>query len=128
MAVLSPFPYGLDNAAMIYSRSMHPAMSSYVGLPKHCLHPTFELLATMSETSSIDSSKDSDGWADADFSRLHDPEGLCRFMGACDYLFSCPDSDGKDHDPSRECFHVEVDKIAHRNTTPVGQGIHTPLQ
>jgi hypothetical protein len=95
-------------------------MSSYAGSPEHRLHTTFELLAITSETSSTDSSEDSDGWADVDFSELHDPEGLRRFMGACDYLFSCPDSDGEDHDPSRECFHVEVEEIASGDATPLG--------
>jgi hypothetical protein len=33
-------------------------------------------------------------------------------MGAYDYLFDCPDSDEENYDPSRECFHVEVDEIA----------------
>jgi hypothetical protein len=120
VAVLSPFPYGLNNATMIHPHSMHLAMSSCVGLPKHHLHTTFELLATTSETSSTDSSEDSDGWAGADFSGLHDPEGLHRFMGACNYLFNCLDSDGEDHGPSRECFHVEVEEIAPGDATPVG--------
>jgi hypothetical protein len=40
-------------------------------------------------------------------------------MGACDYLFDYPDSD-EDYDPSRECFHVEVEEIASGDATPVG--------
>jgi hypothetical protein len=76
MAATSPFPHGLDNAATSYSRSMRSTMSSYVGLPKHHLRATLELLATTSVTSSTDSTEDSDGWAGANFSRLHNPEGL----------------------------------------------------
>jgi hypothetical protein len=45
---------------------------------------------------------------------------VCRFMGTYDYLFGCPDSDEVDYDPSRECFHVEVEEIAPRDATPVG--------
>jgi hypothetical protein len=74
--VVSPFPYGLDNTAMIHSRSMRPAMSSCVGLPEYHLPTTFEFSKTMTETSSIDSSEDSDKWAGADFSGLRDLEGL----------------------------------------------------
>jgi hypothetical protein len=128
VVVLSSLPYGLNNAATIHSRSMCPAMSSCTGLPKHRLHTTFELLATTLETSSTDSSEDSDEWAGADFSGLRDPKGLRRFMGACDYLFSFPNFDGEGHDPSHECFHVEVEEIAPGDATPVGQGVRAPLQ
>jgi hypothetical protein len=72
----SAFPYGLDNAAMGYSHSMRPTMSSYAGLPEHHLRATLELLATTSVTSSTDFAEDSDGWIGADFYRLHNLEGL----------------------------------------------------
>jgi hypothetical protein len=75
-AAPSPFPYGLDNAATGYSRSMRSTMSSYTGLLEHHLRATLELLAITSVTSSADSTKDSDRWASADFSRLRNPEGL----------------------------------------------------
>jgi hypothetical protein len=103
-------------------------MSSYMGLPKHHLHATLKLPANTSVTSSADSTEDNDGWAGADFSRLHNPEGLRQFMGACDYLFDCPDSNQEDYDPSRECFHVEVEEIALGDATAVGQGVRTTLQ
>jgi hypothetical protein len=76
VAAPSLFPYGLDNAATGYSRSMHSTMSSYAGLPEHHLRAALELLATTSETSSADSTEDSDRWAGADFSGLRNPEGL----------------------------------------------------
>jgi hypothetical protein len=79
-------------------------------------------------TSSADSVEDNDGWAGADFSGLRNPEGLRQFIGAFDYLFECPDSDEENYDPSRECFHMEVEEIASGDATPVGQGIRTPLQ
>jgi hypothetical protein len=49
-------------------------------------------------------------------------------MGAYDYLFSCPDSDEEDYDPSCEFFHVKVEEIAPGDATPIGQGVRTPLQ
>jgi hypothetical protein len=104
---------------MGYSRSMHSTVSSNAGLPEHHLRATLELLATPSETSSTDSTKDSDRWAGADFSGLHDPDDLHRSMGAYDYLFGFPNSD-EDYDPSRECFHMEVEEIALGDATPVG--------
>jgi hypothetical protein len=74
----------------------------------------------MSETSSTDFMEDNDRWAGADFSRLCDPKGLHRFMGAYDYLFGYPDSDEVDYDPSRECFHIEVEEITPGDATPIG--------
>jgi hypothetical protein len=44
VAAPSPFPYGLDNAATGYSRSMCSTMSSYMGLPEHHLHATLDSL------------------------------------------------------------------------------------
>jgi hypothetical protein len=128
VTALSPFPYGVDNAAMSYFRSMRFTMSSYAGLFEHHLYATLELLMTTSEISSIDSVEDSDWWAGTDFSRLCNPEGLRQFMGAYDYLFGCPDSDEEDYDPSHECFHMEGEKIVLGDATPVGQGANTPLQ
>jgi hypothetical protein len=102
-------------------------MSSYAGLPEHHLCATLELLAATSVTSNADSVEDSDGWAGANFSRLHNPQGLRRFTGACDYLFDFPDSDEEDYDPSHECFHVEVEEIALGDANPIGQGSHASL-
>jgi hypothetical protein len=47
-----------------------------------------------------------------DSSRLHNPEDLRQFMTMNDYLFGYPDSNEDDYDPSRECFHMEVEEIA----------------
>jgi hypothetical protein len=95
-------------------------MSSYAGLPEHHICTPLELLATTSVTASTNSTEDSDGWVRVDFSRLHNPKDLRQFMAMYDYLFGCPDSDSDDYDPSRECFHVEVEEIALGDTTPVG--------
>jgi hypothetical protein len=128
MVVVSPFPYGLDNAAMIHSRSMRPAMSSCVGLPEYRLPTTFELSETMTETSSTDSSKVSDKWASADLSGLRDLEGLCQFIGMYNYPLNYPNSDGENYDPSPKCFHIAVEEIAPADATPVGQSVHALLQ
>jgi hypothetical protein len=55
--VSSLFPYGFNNAATGYSRSMRSTMSSCAGLPEHYLRTPLELLATTSVTSSTDSTK-----------------------------------------------------------------------
>jgi hypothetical protein len=64
-----------------------------MGLPKHHLRTTLELLATTSVTSSIDSAENSEGWAGADFSRICNSEDLHQFIGVCDYLFDYLGSD-----------------------------------
>jgi hypothetical protein len=99
-----------------------------MGLPEHHLCTPLELLTTTSVTSSTDSTEDSDGWAGVDSSGLHNPEDLRQFMTMNDYLFGYPDSNEDDYDPSRECFHVEVEEIAPGDATPVGQAVHTPRQ
>jgi hypothetical protein len=76
VAAPSSFPYGLNNAAMGYSRSMHPTMNSYMGLPEHYLCTPFELSTTTSMPSTTGSSEDSDGWAGVDSFRLHSLEDL----------------------------------------------------
>jgi hypothetical protein len=72
--------------------------------------------------------EDSDGWARVDSSRPHNPKDLLHFMTMDDYLFGYPNSNEDDYDPSRECFHVEVEEIAMGDATPIGQGVHTPRQ
>jgi hypothetical protein len=109
VAAVSPFPYGLDNAAMIHSRSIRPTMGSCTGLPQYRLLTTFELSETMIETSSTGSSGDSDGWAGAD------SFGLC-------------DSDGANYDPSRECFHVGSEETDPVDAALVGQSARALLQ
>jgi hypothetical protein len=75
-AAPSSFPYGLNNATMSYSRSMHPTMNSYMGLPEYHLRTPFELSTTTSVPSTTGSSEDSDGWAGVDSSRLQSPKDL----------------------------------------------------
>jgi hypothetical protein len=64
--------------------------------------------------------EDSDRWAGVDSSGPHNPEDLPQFMTMNDYLFNHPDSSEDDYDPSRECFHMEVEETAPGDATPVG--------
>jgi hypothetical protein len=128
MAAPLPFPYRLDNATMIHSRSMRPAMSACAGLPEYRLLTTFELSGTTIETSSIDSSEDSDGWTGVDFSGLRNLEGLRRFIGVYNNPLNCPDFDGENYDPSRECFYIGDKEVSLAEATPIGPSVHAPLQ
>jgi hypothetical protein len=103
VVAVSPFPYGLDNAAMIHSRSIRPAMGSCAGLPQYHLPTTFELSETTTETSSTGSSRDSDGWAGAD-------------------------SFGLNYDPSHECFHVGSEETDPADAAPIGQSTRALFQ
>jgi hypothetical protein len=49
-------------------------------------------------------------------------------MTVDDYPFGYHASDEYNYDPSRECFHVEVEEIAPGDATPVEQGTHAPRQ
>jgi hypothetical protein len=124
VAAVSPFTCGLDNAAMIHSRSIQPAMGSCARLPQYRLPTTFELSETTTETSSIGSSGDSDGWAGADSSGLRDTEGLRRFMGVYDYPLIYPDSDGANYDPSCGCF--QSARAPLQRTLPIGPSWERP--
>ena len=56
-----------------------------------------------------DSSEEDEAWAGADFSGLHDPKAMRRFMAVSDYCFGYTDSDDEGtYDPTHECFHVEL--------------------
>jgi hypothetical protein len=113
---------------MSYSRSMHPTMNSYMGLPEYHLRTPFELSTTTSVPSTTGSSEDSDGWAGVDSSRLQSPKDLRQFMTVDDYPFGYHASVEDNYDPSRECFHVEVEEIAPGHATPVEQGTHASCQ
>jgi hypothetical protein len=106
VATPSPFPYGLSNAAVGYSRSMH--------------------LTPVPPTT--DSLEDSYGWARVVSPGLHNLEDLCQLATMNEYLFDYHESSEDNYDPSRECFHVEVEEIAPRDATPVEQGAHAPCQ
>jgi hypothetical protein len=103
-------------------------MNSYMGLPEHYLRTPFELSTATSMPSTTGSSEDSDGWAGVDSSRLHSLEDLRQFMTVDDYPFGYHASDEDNYDPSRECFHMEVEETALGDATPVEQGTHASRQ
>jgi hypothetical protein len=110
-ATSSPFSYGMDSATA-YSSSASIAMSAYTELPGHHLLSTLDLLVTMPASTYADFVEDSDSWAGADFSRLRDPEALCRFLATSNYCFSYSYFDEGSYDPSCECFHIEIEEVA----------------
>jgi hypothetical protein len=64
----------------------------------------------------------------ADFSGLHDLEGICRFIDTYNNPLKCPDSDGETYDPSHECFYLGDKEVAPAEATPVGLSVRAPLQ
>ena len=98
----SPYPFGLNNATAAHA-SAHVEPSGR--------HQRFalDLNATTSTHTHADSSEQDEAWARADFSGLHDPEAMRRFLATSDYCFGYSDSDDEGtYDPTRECFHVEL--------------------
>ena len=97
-----PCPFGLTNATTTYA-SAHAEPSGR--------HQRFalDLFATTSTHTHADSSEEDEAWAGADFSKLHDPETMRRFLAVSDYCFGYSDSDDEGaYDPTRECFQVEL--------------------
>ena len=89
----------------------------------------------------VDSSEEDEAWVGADFSEIHAPEAMRRFMIASDYCFGYSDSDGEDaYGLTRECFHIELGMLSMGNyggraanatpprtgSPPVAAGVPTP--
>jgi len=93
-------------------------------------------MATTLTHAHANSSKEDEAWARADFSRLRDPEAMCRFMAASDYCFGYSDFDDEGtYDPTRECFNVELrmpsasdenEGAGYRSPSPEGVGATAP--
>ena len=74
-----------------------------------------------------DSSEEDEAWTRADFSRLHDPEAMRRFMAVSDYCFGYSDSnDEGTYNPTRECFHIGLGMPRASNESE-GAGNRSPL-
>ena len=96
----SPYPFGLRNATASYA-SAHADPSGR--------HQRFALDfdTTASTHTHADSLEEDEAWAGADFSGLHDPKTMRRFLAASDYCFGYSNSDDEGaYDPTRECFHI----------------------
>ena len=98
----SPYPFGLSNAATAYASAYASTHAEPSGR-----HQRFalDLIATTSTHTHTDSSEEDEAWARADFSGLHDPEAMRRFMAASDYCFGY--SDSNDEGPRRAPPHQQ---------------------
>ena len=120
----SPYPFGLRNAAATYASTYTSAHVKPSGR-----HQRFALdfdTTTLTHTHA-DSSEEDEAWVGADFSGLHDPEAMLRFLAASDYCFGYSNSnDEGTYDPARECFYVRLGMPSVGNEDE-GAGNRTPL-
>ena len=101
---LSPYPFGLRNAAASYA---YAYASAHVDLSERLQRFALNFNTTASTHTHADSLEEDEAWARVDFSDLRDHETMRRFLAASDYCFGYSDSDGEStYDPTRECFHV----------------------
>ena len=82
----SPYLFGLSNAAVTYA-------SAHAEPPGRNQRSALDLIVTTPTHTHADSSEEDEAWAGVDFSALHDPEAVCRFMATSDYCFGYSDSD-----------------------------------
>ena len=123
----SPYPFGLRNAAVTFASAYASAHMEPSG---HHQRFALDLSATTSAHTHIDSLEEDEAWAGADFSGLRDPKAMRRSLAASDYYFGYSDSDDEDaHDPTRECFQIELGMLsmgneggAAANATPPRRG------
>jgi len=95
---LSPYPFGLSNAAASYTAAYASAHQ----------HSALDLIATAPTHAHAGSLEEDEAWAGADFSELRDPKAMHRFMATSNYCFRYSDSDNEGtYDPTCECFHIE---------------------
>ena len=99
----SLYPFGLGNATAAYA-------SAHVEPSGHHQCFTLDLDAMALTHTHTDSSEEDEVWARADFSRIHNPKAMRRFLAASNYCFGYSDSDDEGtYDPARECFHVGLE-------------------
>ena len=99
----SPYPFGLSNAADAYASAHTEPLGCHQ-------RSALDLIATTPTHAHANSSEEDEAWAGVDFSGLHDPEAMCRFLAASDYCFGYSDSDDEGtYDPTHECFHVKLE-------------------
>ena len=97
-AAPSPYPFGLRNAVASYAYAYTAAHEDALGR-RQCF--------ALDLDSHADSSEEDKAWPRVDFSGLHDPGAMRRFLAASDYCFGYSDSDNEGtYDPAHECFHV----------------------
>jgi hypothetical protein len=95
-------------------------IKAYPNLPGYHMWSTWDRLTavlTYGSPGSEEDDKPDSGW---DFSGLHAPSAMRDFMTACDYCLSDCSKDGhsvddEGCDPSRECFHVDLEGLDEGN-------------
>jgi hypothetical protein len=121
----SPYPFGLRNAAASYAYAYASAHADPSGLRQR-----FALdFDTMTSTHThADSLEEDEAWARADFSGLHDPKAMRRFLAVSDYCFGYSDSDDEGtYDPTRECLHIGLG-MPRAGEEDEGVGNRSPLR
>ena len=114
----SPYPFGLRNAATSYAYAYTAAHEDALGCRQRF---------ALDLDAHADSSEEDKAWPGMDFSRLHDPGAMRRFLATSDYCFGYSDSDDEGtNDPTRECFHVGLG-MPRVGEEDEGAGSHSPL-
>jgi hypothetical protein len=90
VTIWSQFPYGMRNAAMMYTSSVSTDMAAYKDLPGHHLLAVWNLIATTNDESYHGSTSElppmtSHGYTEWDFSGVPDLVMFQRFLDAADY-------------------------------------------
>ena len=90
--------------------------------------PRNAAIASLDLGTHADSSEEDEAWPGVDFSRLHDPGAMRRFLAASDYCFGYSDSDNEGtYNPARECFHVGLG-MPRAGEEDEGAGSRSPLR
>ena len=119
MAAPSPYPFGLRNATASYTYAYAAAHEDPSG---HRQRFALDL------DTHADSSEEDEAWPGMDFSGLHDPGAMHRFLAASDYCFGYSDSDDEGtYDPTRECFHIGLG-MPRAGEEDEGAGSRSPLR
>ena len=115
----SSYPFGLRNATTSYAYA-------YAAADKD--PPERRQRFTLDLGTHADSSEEDEAWPGVDFSGLHDPGAMRRFLAASDYCFGYSDSDNEGtYDPTRECFHVGLG-MPRAGEEDEGAGSRSPLR
>ena len=121
----SPYPFRLTNAAATLASAYASAHTEPSGRHQRF---AFDLFATTSTHTHADSLEEDEAWARVDFSGLHDPKAMRRFLAASNYYFGYSDFDDEGtYDPTRECFHIGL-RMPRASNESEGVGNRSPLR
>jgi hypothetical protein len=119
-SVFHPVPFRFSFDPPSDPTSVDAFIKAYPNLPGYHMWSTWDRLTavlTYGPPGSEEDDKPDSGW---DFSGLHAPSAMRDFMTACDYCLSDCSKDGhsvddEGCDPSRECFHVDLEGLDEGN-------------